>query len=81
MATSVRGIETRLMDEPHVVGHRVSARRIHTLVEENDRNPSNVADSLRLDVADIYCPDSRTLKYPANETYHNGNAGVPNRLG
>jgi len=69
------------MDEPHITGHRVSVRRIPTLVEENGRNPSTVVDSLGLDVADIYCPDPRTLKYPANETYHNGNAGVPNRLG
>ena len=69
------------MDESHVAGHRVSVRRMHTLVEENGRNPSTVADSLGLDGADIYCPDSRTLKYPANETDHNGDAGVPDRLG
>jgi len=47
------------MDEPHVSDHRISVRRIHALVERNGRNPSHVADSLGLDVADVY----RALTY------------------
>lgn len=59
MASSVHGIERRLMDEPHVSGHRVSVRRIYTLVEADGRDAGTVADSLGLDVADVY----RALAY------------------
>ena len=48
-----------LMDEPHVEGHRVSVRRIHTLVEERGVEPRAVADSLGLNIADVY----RALAY------------------
>ena len=48
-----------LMDEPHVEGHRVSVRRIHALVEERGVEPRAVADSLGLNIADVY----RALAY------------------
>ena len=52
-------IVQNLMDEPHVEGHRVSVRRIHALVEERGVEPRAVADSLGLDLADVY----RALAY------------------
>lgn len=52
-------VGTDLMDEPHVVGHRVSVRRIHALVEERDLDAQTVADRLGLDVSDVY----RALAY------------------
>lgn len=54
MARHARRIETRLLDEPHVSGRRVSVRRIHALVEEGDRSATTVAEQLELDVADVY---------------------------
>ena len=54
MSQHTRGIVRELMDEPHVAGHRVSVRQIHTLVEERGRDARTVADSLSLDVSDVY---------------------------
>jgi uncharacterized protein (DUF433 family) len=59
MAKHAGGIARDLMDEPHLVGHRVSVRRIHALVEERDLDPRSVADRLGIDLADIY----RALAY------------------
>lgn len=59
MAQQPGGIVQKLMDEPHVAGHRVSVRRIHALVEERGLDPRTVADSLGLDVVDVY----RALAY------------------
>jgi len=59
MAQHAGGITRELMDEPHVAGHRVSVRRIHTLVEERGVDPDAVADRLGLGIADIY----RALAY------------------
>jgi len=59
MAQQPGGIVRELMDEPHVAGHRVSVRRIHALVEDRGLDPRAVADSLGLDVADVY----RALAY------------------
>jgi len=54
MARHARRIATDLMDQPHVAGHRVSVRRIHALVEDRELAPAEVADSLELDLADVY---------------------------
>lgn len=54
MAQQPGRIEQVLLDEPHVAGHRVSVRRIHALVEDRELEPYAVADSLGLDVADVY---------------------------
>jgi len=59
MAQQTGRIARVLMDEPHVAGHRVSVRRIQTLVEERDLDPRAVADRLDLDVSDVY----RALAY------------------
>jgi len=59
MAQHAGRIAREVLDEPHVVGHRVSVRRIHSLVEGRALDPRNVADSLGLDVADVY----RALAY------------------
>lgn len=59
MAQQPGGIVRDLMDEPHVAGHRVSVRRVHAMVEERGLEARSVADSLGLDVADVY----RALTY------------------
>lgn len=59
MAKPARHITRELLDEPHIEGHRVSVRRVHVLVEERDLEPRTVADSLGLDLADVY----RALTY------------------
>jgi len=48
MSQQVGGVETTLLDEPHLAGHRVSVRRIHALVEERGDDPQAVADSIEV---------------------------------
>ncbi|MFB6233578.1 MAG: DUF433 domain-containing protein [Haloarculaceae archaeon] len=59
MAKQASRVVQDLMDEPHIAGHRVSVRRLRALVEERGLEPRTVADSLDLDVADVY----RALTY------------------
>jgi len=59
MSQKTGRISRDLMDEPHIAGHRISVRRIHALVEQQGSEPSAVADSLGLDIADVY----RALTY------------------
>lgn len=59
MSQHAGGVETELMDEPHIAGHRVSVRRIHALVEDRGLDARAVADRLALDVSDVY----RALAY------------------
>jgi len=56
---SARRVASDLMDEPHIVGRRISVRQAHALVEERGIDPETVADRYDLDVADIY----RALAY------------------
>jgi uncharacterized protein (DUF433 family) len=59
MSQQVGGVETTLLDEPHLAGHRVSVRRIHALVEERGDDPQAVADSLGIGLGSVY----RALAY------------------
>ena len=59
MAKHAGRIDHELMDEPHLAGHRVSVRHVHTLVEERELEPRAVADRLGLDLADVH----RALAY------------------
>jgi uncharacterized protein (DUF433 family) len=59
MSQQPGGVETELMDEPHVAGHRVSVRRVRGLVEERGLGARAVADRLGIDVSDVY----RALAY------------------
>lgn len=70
MAKHAGRIARDLMDQPHLAGRRVSVRRIYALVEEREMDPSTVADSLDLDVADVY----RAL------TYYHDNPGVMDEI-
>jgi uncharacterized protein (DUF433 family) len=49
-----RRVAHDLIDEPHIVGRRISVRQVYTLVEERDVDPETVADRFDLDVADVY---------------------------
>lgn len=49
-----RRIAHDLIDEPHVVGRRISVRQVYALVEERGVDPETVADRYDLDVADVY---------------------------
>lgn len=42
------------MDEPHIIGRRISVRQVYALVEERGVAPETVADRYDLDVADVY---------------------------
>lgn len=59
MAQQATEITTILMDEPHIAGHRVSVRRIRSLVEDRGDDPQAVADSLGIDLGAVY----RALAY------------------
>jgi len=59
MSQQAERIVQELMEEPHVVGRRISVRRVRALVEERGLSPDNVADKLNLDIADVY----RALAY------------------
>lgn len=54
MAQAATRIETELLDEPHVVGRRISVRQLYDLIEEAGLDPGTVADRYDLDVADVY---------------------------
>ena len=56
------------MDEPHIVGRRVSVRQMYAPVEEHDVDPETVADRYDLDVADVY----RVLAYYHDPREMNG---------
>ena len=56
---SARRVASDLMDEPHIVGRRISVRQVYALVEERGVDPETVADRYDLDVADVY----RALAY------------------
>lgn len=56
---SARRVAADLMDEPHIVGRRISVRQVYALVEERGVGPETVADRYDLDVADVY----RALAY------------------
>lgn len=43
-----------LLDEPHIVGRRISVRQVYALVEQRGVDPETVADRYDLDVADVY---------------------------
>lgn len=49
-----RRVVSDLMDEPHIVGRRISVRQVYALVEERGVDPETVADRYDLDVADVY---------------------------
>jgi uncharacterized protein (DUF433 family) len=70
MAKHAGRIARELLDEPHVAGHRVSVRRIHAMVEERNLEPRTAANSLGLDLADVY----RAL------TYYHDNPGEMHEL-
>ena len=56
---SARRVASDLMDEPHIVGRRISVRQVYALVEGRGVGPETVADRYDLDVADVY----RALAY------------------
>lgn len=51
---TTRRVAHDLMDEPHIVGRRISVRQVYALVEEQGVDPETVADRFDLDVADVY---------------------------
>ena len=42
------------MDEPHIVGRRISVRQVYALVEARGVDPETVADRYDLYLADVY---------------------------
>lgn len=59
MATSevagiVPGDDSRIHDEPHVEGSRITVRYVQRRVEEAGDSPEAVAESHGLDVGDVY---------------------------
>jgi uncharacterized protein (DUF433 family) len=50
----VSGDESGTHNEPHIEGSRVTVRQLHTLVEEAELQPQQVADRHGLDVGAVY---------------------------
>lgn len=46
-------IEEKLLEEPHIKGHRISVRQIHALHEERDLEPQMIADRFNLDITAV----------------------------
>lgn len=54
MAQGAHRIVQDLMGEPHIAGRRVSVLQLYEAVEGENRHPTEVADQLSLDAADVY---------------------------
>jgi len=50
----VPGEESRIHDEPHVEGRRITVRFLHGQIEERGLAPQAVAERYDLDVAEVY---------------------------
>lgn len=46
--------ESDIHDEPHIEGSRVTVRQLHSLIEEAELRPQQVADRYGLDVGEVY---------------------------
>jgi len=54
LTSVVSGDESRLHDEPHLRGRRLTVRHVHDQVEQRDLDPETVADRYDLSLAAVY---------------------------